>query len=961
MLVDPVRHQRAHDVLVPPVGGRASPRATPRRCSSRRGRRGRRRSSPSDGRQQPADRRVAPALVVEPRVLLEVGTSSPGGSDGSRRVSMNARVPGDTSSAYTWSPSSSSTSGQSLARLVAHAQRQRAQGVDLAAALVLVLAQRVRRLVRRRHAARAEHQPRAASPSGSVWKRARRASRRRAARRARRRGAPRTRARCPGSGRRSRRARSGGRRTQKVRSRRAEHLHLARPRPSPPRARPRSRRRSAAAVRGRARAQVTVPTRGNFRTVESELQDVGRAIHAALPARSRHPLRALDERAMELASQDAELRAALFRFVDVTPACRSLDDLARHLAGYLEEVDDRPPPIEAAMRMSGTRPGRAALGAAAAAGVRHMAHRFIVGETPAGGAEGDPPPVGRRRGRRRSTCSARRRSPQAEADRYAARCLEALETLARGGAVVARAPGARARLDRAAAAREPVGEGVRAHAADASRRRPSSAATTPRAGCARCSVRAKELGAHLHIDMESVDTLEATLELVFELLDEPELRRGPVGRRRAPGVPARVAAAARPAARLGGGHRARAAARRPAGEGRVLGPRGGRGAPARLDAAGVRGQGATATATSRSSRAACSTRARTCGSRSPRTTCARSRTRSPTTAPAGGEDRDLELQVLRGLGDDLAEALAGSATRVRATARSATWSPAWRTWSAACSRTPRTSRSSASSSAARRSRSCWRRREPFANEPVLELRRAPVREALLEALRGARRALPLRGARADRRRPRPADAFDSTDPGHAGARGRRARARHARTTPAAAVEAAERGFREWAARPRPSAREVLRARRGVLRERRLELAALQVRECAKPWAEADADVCEAIDFLEYYAREAVALDEGRALRPGAGRAQRHALRAARRGRGHRALELPARHPMRHDRGGARRRATPSCSSRPSSRRRERRRARGGAARGRRARRRARAPARLRRGRAPRWCATRACT
>ena len=50
-----------------------------------------------------------------------------------------------------------------------------------------------------------------------------------------------------------------------------------------------------------------------------------------------------------------------------------------------------------------------------------------------------------------------------------------------------------------------------------------------------------------------------------------------------------------------------------------------------------------------------------------------------------------------------------------------------------------------------------------------------------------------------------------------------------------------------------------------MRERRLELAALQVRECAKPWAEADADVCEAIDYLEYYARGAVALERGREL------------------------------------------------------------------------------------------------
>jgi RHH-type proline utilization regulon transcriptional repressor/proline dehydrogenase/delta 1-pyrroline-5-carboxylate dehydrogenase len=38
-----------------------------------------------------------------------------------------------------------------------------------------------------------------------------------------------------------------------------------------------------------------------------------------------------------------------------------------------------------------------------------------------------------------------------------------------------------------------------------------------------------------------------------------------------------------------------------------------------------------------------------------------------------------------------------------------------------------------------------------------------------------------------------------------------------------------------------------------------------VRECAKPWPEADADVCEAVDFLEYYAREAIELDRGREL------------------------------------------------------------------------------------------------
>ena len=52
-----------------------------------------------------------------------------------------------------------------------------------------------------------------------------------------------------------------------------------------------------------------------------------------------------------------------------------------------------------------------------------------------------------------------------------------------------------------------------------------------------------------------------------------------------------------------------------------------------------------------------------------------------------------------------------------------------------------------------------------------------------------------------------------------------------------------------------------------LRERRLEIAALEVRETAKPWREADGDVCEAIDFLEYYARAAVALEEHPAACP----------------------------------------------------------------------------------------------
>ena len=53
--------------------------------------------------------------------------------------------------------------------------------------------------------------------------------------------------------------------------------------------------------------------------LERELHDVGRRLAAAMPSGLRNPLKALDDKAMDLASADSELEAALFRFVDVVP------------------------------------------------------------------------------------------------------------------------------------------------------------------------------------------------------------------------------------------------------------------------------------------------------------------------------------------------------------------------------------------------------------------------------------------------------------------------------------------------------------------------------------------------------------------------------------------------------------------------------------------------------------------
>jgi proline dehydrogenase len=396
--------------------------------------------------------------------------------------------------------------------------------------------------------------------------------------------------------------------------------------------------------------------------VEAELLEIGRSIHAAMPGRSRHPLKALDQKAMELASQDQQLRAALFRFVDVTPACRNLDDLARHLTAYLEEVGERPPPIEAAMRMSGTKPGRAALGAAAAAGVRHMAHRFIVGETPRAAVKAI-----RHLWEHGAAVSldllGEATVTQAEADRYAARCMDALETLAEAAprwparqALEADSLGPlpRVNLSVKVSALSPL---LRPEAPEVGR---DDAARRMRPLLAR----ARELGAHLHIDMESVDTLEATLDLVVDLLDEPEFRDGP-----STGVVMQAYLRESPEQLERVVEWARSAGRQPPLVVRLV-----KGAYWDHEVVEARQHGWTPPVFEEKADSDRNFEELTLRLLDAwphvRPAIASHNLRSVAHAvaanrAAGREDRDIELQVLRGLGDDLAAALAAKGMRVR--------------------------------------------------------------------------------------------------------------------------------------------------------------------------------------------------------------------------------------------------------------------------------------------------------
>jgi RHH-type proline utilization regulon transcriptional repressor/proline dehydrogenase/delta 1-pyrroline-5-carboxylate dehydrogenase len=168
----------------------------------------------------------------------------------------------------------------------------------------------------------------------------------------------------------------------------------------------------------------------------------------------------------------------------------------------------------------------------------------------------------------------------------------------------------------------------------------------------------------------------------------------------------------------------------------------------------------------------------------------------------------------------------------------------------------------------------------FANEPILELRDRRAREALLAAMAALEPKLPIRvpmliGAeRAD------GDGLRSTDPGDPD-RVVALAPRATREDACRAVDVASAAAPSWA-RVAAGERACALARAAEwMRRRRHELAALCVRECAKPWAEADADVCEAIDFLEYYARGAIALERGATVNQVPG--ERNSMRYAPRG------------------------------------------------------------------------------
>ncbi len=145
---------------------------------------------------------------------------------------------------------------------------------------------------------------------------------------------------------------------------------------------------------------------------------------------------------------------------------------------------------------------------------------------------------------------------------------------------------------------------------------------------------------------------------------------------------------------------------------------------------------------------------------------------------------------------------------------------------------------------------------PFVNEPFTDFSREESRKSAEKALAVVRGRFGEHGRLlVDGKWVARDETFDSRDPSTAD----RVVARFSKAGPEdveKAIVAAGRAFETWRLAPVQERAGYLLRAAAAMRRRRLELAATMVHEVGKTWPEADGDVAEAIDFCEFYAREA---------------------------------------------------------------------------------------------------------
>ncbi len=148
---------------------------------------------------------------------------------------------------------------------------------------------------------------------------------------------------------------------------------------------------------------------------------------------------------------------------------------------------------------------------------------------------------------------------------------------------------------------------------------------------------------------------------------------------------------------------------------------------------------------------------------------------------------------------------------------------------------------------------------PFANEPYTDFTQPEKAEAMRTALQKVRsefgREYDLLIAGDRRKSQSKLESLNPSKPSEIVGIHQKGSEQDARD----AVEAAYTYFQTWAAAGFERRAEYLVRIAEVIRDRKYEFDAWLVLEAGKTWAEAEADVSEAIDFCEYYARQALKL------------------------------------------------------------------------------------------------------
>jgi len=155
----------------------------------------------------------------------------------------------------------------------------------------------------------------------------------------------------------------------------------------------------------------------------------------------------------------------------------------------------------------------------------------------------------------------------------------------------------------------------------------------------------------------------------------------------------------------------------------------------------------------------------------------------------------------------------------------------------------------------------------FRNEPLTDFAQEGNRKAFAEALKKVEARLPITGKnRIGGKVVASSKTFESVNPCNP----KQIIGRFASGTAAdaqRAIEAATKAFPAWSALPVSERVAAILRISGILRRRKHEFSAMMVLEASKSWAEADGDTAEAIDFCEFYARDAERLGESQPLTP----------------------------------------------------------------------------------------------